>query len=108
MRYVIVEGGVVINVAVADAPLADNWVRSDVLSIGQKLDGTFPEQVTEDLSKQIRAQRNDLLTQSDWIVIKSYETGTSIPQDWQDYRQALRDITAQDGFPYSVEWPTKP
>jgi len=25
-----------------------------------------------------------------------------------DYKKALRDITAQEGFPYSVNWPTKP
>jgi len=28
--------------------------------------------------------------------------------EWATYRQALRDITAQEGFPYEVVWPPKP
>ena len=56
----------------------------------------------------VRAQRDSLLQETDWIVIKSYERGENIPAVWELYRQALRDITAQAGFPYSVEWPNKP
>ena len=29
-------------------------------------------------------------------------------QAWLDYRQALRDVTSQEGFPNTVTWPTKP
>lgn len=56
----------------------------------------------------IRAQRNYLLQDSDWVVSRSYENGESVPTDWVVYRQALRDVTAQPGFPYNVIWPTKP
>ena len=41
----------------------------------------------------LRAKRNTLLTESDYIVIKAKETGTTIPTAWKTYRQALRDIT---------------
>lgn len=58
--------------------------------------------------RNIRSRRDGLLQDTDWIVIKSYERGENIPAEWELYRQALRDITAQAGFPYSVEWPTKP
>tara|TARA_R110002167_G_C12702170_1_gene653690 strand:- start:4967 stop:5401 length:435 start_codon:yes stop_codon:yes gene_type:complete len=58
--------------------------------------------------RNIRYRRDDLLQQSDWIVIKSYERGQNIPAEWEMYRQALRDITEQTGFPYEVTWPTKP
>lgn len=58
--------------------------------------------------RNIRSRRDGLLQQTDWIVIKSYERGQNIPAEWELYRQSLRDITAQAGFPYSVEWPTKP
>jgi len=57
---------------------------------------------------EARSLRNNLLVETDWIVIKSYERGQNIPAEWELYRQALRDITSQAGFPYSVEWPTKP
>ena len=57
---------------------------------------------------QQRQQRDTLLTQSDWIVVKSMEAGESIPADWAAYRQALRDIPTQAGFPDNIEWPAKP
>lgn len=56
----------------------------------------------------VRSRRDGLLQETDWIVIKSYERGQNIPAEWELYRQALRDITAQAGFPYEVTWPTKP
>jgi hypothetical protein len=68
-----------------------------------------PTPVPEDVAAaNIRRKRDRLLQETDWIVIKSYERGENIPATWELYRQALRDITAQAGFPYSVEWPTKP
>ena len=59
-------------------------------------------------ASKVRSQRDNLLQETDWIVIKSYERGQNIPAEWELYRQALRDITAQAGFPYEVTWPTKP
>lgn len=55
----------------------------------------------------IRAQRDALLQDSDWVVSRAYERGEHVPVDWAAYRQLLRDVTLQDGFPYSVIWPTK-
>lgn len=55
----------------------------------------------------IRAHRDYLLQDSGWIVSRSYERGEPVPADWAKYRQALRDVTLQEGFPYIVIWPTK-
>ena len=52
----------------------------------------------------VREQRDVLLAQTDWWVMPD-RTAT---QAQLDYRQALRDITAQAGFPNDVTWPTKP
>ena len=41
----------------------------------------------------IKKRRNRLLTDSDWVVTRSTEKGEELPQEWKDYRQALRDIT---------------
>lgn len=57
---------------------------------------------------QVRFKRDKLLQETDWIVIKSYERSANIPAEWELYRQALRDITSQAGFPYGVTWPAKP
>lgn len=56
----------------------------------------------------IRAQRDRLLQQSDWVVIRSYEQAENVPLEWTEYRQALRDIPQQTGFPSEVSWPTVP
>lgn len=66
------------------------------------------QQPIEQAERNIRSRRDGLLQETDWIVIKSYERGQNIPAEWELYRQALRDITAQAGFPYEVTWPTKP
>lgn len=59
-------------------------------------------------SATVRSERDKTLAESDWRVIKSLES--NIPQDfaWAEYRQALRDVTAQNGFPWLVVWPTEP
>jgi len=62
----------------------------------------------EILEKEVRQERDQLLAETDWIVIRSQELGEPIPTEWQTYRQALRDITEQSGFPDNVEWPLSP
>jgi hypothetical protein len=66
------------------------------------------EEVIVDYAGIARAKRDSLLAESDWVVIKAQETGTEIPIEWKEYRQALRDITLQDGFPENIIWPEKP
>jgi hypothetical protein len=61
-----------------------------------------------DASKSVRHRRDNLLADSDWVVVFHTEKGTNIPFEWEMYRQQLRDITASDGFPYSVTWPSPP
>ena len=59
-------------------------------------------------AKEVRAKRDKLLAETDWVVIMHTEKGTNIPLVWEVYRQALRDITGQSGFPHSVTMPVKP
>jgi hypothetical protein len=54
---------------------------------------------------EIRAERNRLLSASDWTQLAD----SSADKDaWATYRQALRDITDQAGFPWEVTWPEAP
>jgi len=62
----------------------------------------------EQAERNIRSRRDSLLQETDWVAIKAYERGEGISAEWEVYRQALRDITAQEGFPYEVIWPTRP
>jgi len=57
--------------------------------------------------KRIRSQRDNLLSQSDWVVIKAKETGGTISSAWKAYRQDLRDIPSQSD-PDNITWPTNP
>ena len=61
-------------------------------------------------TSRIRSQRDRLLADSDWRVIKAQETNVSMDQTWIDYRQALRDISYHPNFPYldDEDWPTAP
>lgn len=55
-----------------------------------------------------RGQRNGLLQACDLVVIRSYEAGVPVPAEWVAYRQALRDVPQQPGFPENITWPVKP
>ena len=56
----------------------------------------------------LREERNKKLAATDWIVTKAFETGSSVPESWKTYRQALRDITISTQSIFSVTWPTEP
>ena len=83
------------------------------------------------VAKEVREKRNKLLEESDKqllldrlsfnipseitagtllsVVIKLFDNLKSILNgEWAEYRQKLRDITTQEGFPYNVEFPVKP
>jgi hypothetical protein len=55
----------------------------------------------------IRNQRDGLLANSDWRVIKAMEQGVQLESAWALYRQALRDITNHPDFP-NVDLPSEP
>ena len=59
---------------------------------------------------ELRFERDKLLTETDWVVIKEREEGGSVSNfaDWKTYRQALRDITDGATSLDDVTWPTKP
>jgi hypothetical protein len=59
-------------------------------------------------AERVRTDRDAKLGLSDWIAVKSAEGGTAVPSDWVTYRQALRDIPTQTGFPNEINWPTEP
>lgn len=54
---------------------------------------------------QARAKRNFLLKESDWTQTEDAPVDKAA---WKTYRQALRDITTQPNFPYSIDWPIEP
>jgi len=60
---------------------------------------------TAQQAANVRADRDGKLAESDWTQVADAPVDKAA---WATYRQALRDITAQAGFPYEVTFPTKP
>ena len=56
----------------------------------------------------VRAERNRKLAASDWTVLADSPLTTAKKTEWKTYRTALRDISAAEGFPHTMEWPTQP
>ena len=54
---------------------------------------------------KVREERNTKLSETDWTQITD---ATTDKQAWATYRQALRDVTTQTGFPWTITWPTQP
>ena len=62
----------------------------------------------DEAATAVRAERDKLIASCDWMAIKAFEGGTAVSTEWATYRQALRDVSAQAGFPNDITWPTQP
>jgi hypothetical protein len=89
-----------------DGVWTQTWVQSDKYTAEQI--AAQQTDATEAKKQEVRDIRNSKLAETDWRIVKALESGQ--PQDfaWATYRQALRDVTAQSGFPWTVTWPDAP
>lgn len=77
-------------------------------------EAAYRQGIDDQAAERVRADRNKRLADTDWRVTYEVEKaavdglGVQLPTVWSDYRQALRDITTQAGFPHNVTWPEKP
>lgn len=62
------------------------------------------QNVRQGKENDVRNERNRLLAETDW----RFRSDLTPSQAWIDYCQALRDIPSQAGFPWNVQWPSKP
>jgi hypothetical protein len=60
---------------------------------------------TANQATNVRAERDRLLAESDWTQIADAPVDSTV---WSVYRQSLRDVPSQAGFPWNVTWPTQP
>lgn len=59
-------------------------------------------------AKEIRQLRNKELSNSDWVITYSVENNTPVPNEWLIYRNILRDLPQQEGFPWETVVPPPP
>jgi len=95
-----------------------NWVEAyverDMFSDYTDEDGTvhtkaeqeqaYTARKNEEAATAVRAERDKLIASCDWMGMSD----VTMSAEWATYRQALRDVTAQEGFPLDVTYPTKP
>lgn len=117
MRYAVIENNVVVNIAIATPEVAAErgWLECpDGVGIGWTFDGVGealpPAPDTERKSTLARMQRDALLNESDTAVLPDRWAAMTQEQQaaWATYRQALRDVPQQAGFPWDTQWPTQP
>ena len=85
------------------------WLSTDIEQPSDaEIEAEVARLIAEQPAKEARAKRDRLLTESDWVTIRATERGDPVPTEWQTYRQALRDIPDQTGFPEEIDWPQEP
>jgi hypothetical protein len=81
------------------------WVKSwDV----QPLSLEHQQQLVSNQSWRVRQDRDQRLAACDWTQLADVKLDAQQQSDWKKYRQALRDVPSQGGFPWNVTWPTQP
>lgn len=77
------------------------YTKFAVADMGDEAKAALDEQQ----AASIRAERSRRLAESDWTQVEDAPVDKAA---WATYRQALRDVPAQSGFPWEVTWPTQP
>lgn len=68
-------------------------------------EAAYKAQKDAEFAASARSQRDTLLTQTDWTQVADAPVDKAA---WAAYRQALRDVPQQIGFPTTITWPEKP
>lgn len=101
----------------AEQDANDNWVQkwaeedmfSDTTEDGvtttkAEHETAYQAQLDADAAAAVRASRDEKLAATDWMALSD----VTMASEWATYRQALRDVPAQSGFPNDITWPTEP
>lgn len=113
MKSHIIENSVIVNtIEIESIELAQELFGNAIdASIGGSIGDRFeqglivPKDTSAEQSLAIRHERNLKLALSDWTQLSDAPVDKAA---WAAYRQALRDIPAQQGFPLEVQWPVQP
>ena len=86
-------------------PVFTDTTLDGVTTTAAEAEAAYKTAKDTEQAANVRRSRNDLLTKCDWTQIAD---STADKPAWATYRQALRDVTVQDGFPWNVTWPQEP
>lgn len=68
-------------------------------------EAAYKAQKDAEQAKSVRDDRNKRLSETDWTQVADAPVDKAV---WAAYRQDLRDVPSQVGFPWGVQWPTQP
>jgi len=80
-------------------------VFTDGETTAAEQEAAYKAQKDTEQAASIRTDRNKRLAESDWTQLSDSPADKAV---WATYRQALRDITKTNGFPWTIVWPTQP
>jgi len=86
-------------------PVFLDQVVDGVTTTAAEQEATYKAQKDAEQAKNVRATRDAKLAECDWTQVADAPVDKTV---WATYRQALRDITAQEGFPWTITWPDAP
>lgn len=79
---------------------------------GQSIESFTPpagiEPTVNELAARARNKRDALISETDYLLMSDYPIDAESLEAVKAYRQALRDVPAQEGFPSSIVWPDLP
>ena len=104
--YAIITDGVVSNAVVSETKLDESWVLCpEGVGYGWQYDGTnFSAPSIVKTEAEAKEDRLKMLKETDFYGFSD----VTMTSEMATYRQALRDLPAQEGFPNTITWPTKP
>lgn len=82
-----------------------NWVWKWSVS---EMDDEAKAAMDAQQASSVRSTRNKLISESDWTQLDDTPISNSKKLEWAAYRQSLRDVPDQTGFPWDIAWPKKP
>ena len=86
-------------------PVFIDQVVDGITTTAAEQEAAYKASKDAEQAKSVRASRDAKLAESDWTQVADAPVDKAV---WATYRQALRDITAQSGFPWTIEWPIAP
>jgi len=86
-------------------PVFLDQVVDGVTTTAAEQEDAYKAQKDAEQAKNVRATRDAKLAECDWTQVADAPVDKTV---WATYRQALRDVTAQEGFPWTITWPEQP
>ena len=86
-------------------PVFIDQVVDGVTTTAAEQEAAYKTAKDTEQAKSVRSTRDEKLKDSDWSQVADAPVDKTV---WDTYRQALRDVPTQSGFPWTITWPTQP